>query len=56
MKRRAVSVVALAAMVAVNGCKMGPNYQRPIIANNPATYRGMLAPDIQPSPTRFFRN
>jgi outer membrane protein, multidrug efflux system len=50
MKRRAVSVVALAAMVAVNGCKMGPNYQRPIIANNPATYRGMLAPDIQPSP------
>jgi hypothetical protein len=47
MKPRGFSVVALAAMIALTGCKMGPNYKRPIIANNPATYRGMTAPDIQ---------
>ena len=50
MKRRGCSVVALAAMIAVTGCKMGPNYKRPIMANNPTTYRGMTAPDIQRSP------
>ena len=26
---------------------MGPNYQRPAIVNNPATFRGGMAPDIQ---------
>ena len=50
MRHRGCSVVALAAMIAVTGCKMGPNYKRPIIANNPATYRGMTAPDIQQTP------
>jgi len=29
---------------------MGPNYKRPAIANNPATFRGITAPDIQQAP------
>ncbi len=50
MRHNTLSVAALASMVAVTGCKMGPNYKRPVIANNPAAYRGMTAPDIQQSP------
>jgi multidrug efflux system outer membrane protein len=49
MKTTALSVLAVAAVVAVAGCKMGPNYKRPVITNNPATYRGITAPDIQQS-------
>jgi multidrug efflux system outer membrane protein len=30
---------------AVAGCKVGPNYKRPVVAT-PASYRGALAPDI----------
>ena len=50
MRRRVFPVFTVAAMIAVTGCKMGPNYHRPAIANNPATYRGMIAPDIQTVP------
>ncbi len=47
MRHHALSVLAILATSALDGCKMGPNYKRPIIANNQATYRGIMAPDIQ---------
>jgi len=50
MKRIAISLATLGAMVAISGCRMGPNYKRPAIANNPATFRGITAPDIQQAP------
>ena len=50
MKRIAIPFVALGAMVALTACRMGPNYKRPAIANNPATFRGITAPDIQLAP------
>ena len=50
MKTIAFAVTALATTVALAGCRMGPDYKRPAIANNPATFRGMTAPDIQQSP------
>ena len=37
------SSVALAAMLA--GCKVGPNYKRPVVST-PAEYRGAMAPDV----------
>jgi multidrug efflux system outer membrane protein len=40
--------IALAASLA--GCKVGPNYKRPVVAT-PASYRGALAPDIATTPT-----
>jgi multidrug efflux system outer membrane protein len=49
MNRIVFSLVALVAMLAVAGCRMGPNYKRPVIANNPAAFRGITAPDIQQS-------
>ena len=50
MKCIAVSLVAFGAIVSITGCRMGPNYKRPVIANNPATFRGMTAPDMQQAP------
>jgi multidrug efflux system outer membrane protein len=50
MKRITIPLAALGAMIAVTGCRMGPNYKRPVIANNPATFRGITAPDVQQSP------
>jgi len=50
MKRIAFFLISLGAMVLVTGCKMGPNYNRPVIANKPATFRGITAPDIQEAP------
>jgi multidrug efflux system outer membrane protein len=50
MKHIAIYFVALGAMIALTGCRMGPNYKRPVIANNPATFRGITAPDIQQAP------
>ena len=50
MKRIAVSLATLGAIVAIWGCRMGPNYKRPAIANKPATLRGITAPDIQQAP------
>jgi len=40
---RNLSTLALIATLA--GCKVGPNYKRPVVAT-PADYRGALAPDI----------
>jgi multidrug efflux system outer membrane protein len=50
MKHVAIPLAALGAIIAVAGCRMGPNYKRPAITNNPATFRGITAPDIQQSP------
>ena len=36
------------ALIAIAGCKVGPNYKRPTV-NTPASYRGALAPDIAPT-------
>jgi multidrug efflux system outer membrane protein len=50
MKHIAIYFVALGAMIALAGCRMGPNYKRPVIANDPTTFRGITAPDIQQAP------
>ncbi len=50
MKRIALTLAGLGAIVLVAGCRMGPNYKRPVIANNPASFRGITAPDIQQAP------
>ena len=47
MKSISVVLIAVFATVASTGCRMGPNYKRPPIANNPATFRGSMAPDVQ---------
>jgi multidrug efflux system outer membrane protein len=33
------------ALITLAGCKVGPNYKRPVV-NSPASYRGGLAPEI----------
>ncbi|MEG9437844.1 efflux transporter outer membrane subunit [Edaphobacter sp. HDX4] len=38
-------LLGLAGLLAITGCKVGPNYKRPIL-NTPANYRGGLAPDV----------
>ena len=46
-------MLALALFLAftlVDGCKVGPNYKRPVI-NTPGAYRGGAAPDIAPDTT-----
>jgi multidrug efflux system outer membrane protein len=48
MKRPAVTLVSLSLAMALAGCKVGPNYKRPVI-KTPASYRGALAPDIAPA-------
>ena len=35
----------------VIGCKVGPNYKRPVV-DTPQSYRGALAPEIQPDATK----
>ena len=50
MKPLAFLLIATCGAAAMTGCKMGPNYKRPPIANNPATFRGAMAPDIQQQP------
>jgi multidrug efflux system outer membrane protein len=42
---KVVAYVALPLSLAITGCKVGPNYKRPVV-NTPAAYRGGLAPDI----------
>jgi multidrug efflux system outer membrane protein len=45
-----MSGLALCALLlALTGCKVGPNYHRPTVAT-PADYRGALAPDIATAP------
>ena len=43
---RTLSAVAIIGSLA--GCKVGPNYKRPVV-DTPANYRGALAPDATPS-------
>jgi multidrug efflux system outer membrane protein len=45
-----VAMGLLAAFTLVDGCKVGPNYKRPMIAT-PGAYRGGAAPDIAPDTT-----
>ena len=45
MKNTARSLSGFALILALAGCKVGPNYKRPVVAT-PAAYRGALAPDI----------
>jgi len=48
MNRPVVTLLSLSLGLTVAGCKVGPNYKRPVV-NTPANYRGALAPDIAPS-------
>jgi len=50
MKHTLRSLCALALILTIAGCKVGPNYKRPTV-NTPASYRGALAPDIAPTTT-----
>jgi outer membrane protein, multidrug efflux system len=49
MTRPARTFLSLSLVIALAGCKVGPNYKRPIV-NTPASYRGALTPDIAPAP------
>jgi multidrug efflux system outer membrane protein len=40
----------LALILTLAGCKVGPNYKRPVV-DTPASYRGALAPDIAAAST-----
>jgi len=40
-------ILTTITVIALAGCKVGPNYKRPVVAT-PADYRGGLAPDIAP--------
>jgi outer membrane protein, multidrug efflux system len=45
MNRLTRTLSTLAIVSAIAGCKVGPNYKRPVV-DTPASYRGALAPDI----------
>jgi multidrug efflux system outer membrane protein len=42
-----LALALFAAFTLVDGCKVGPDYKRPIV-NTPGSYRGGAAPDIAP--------
>jgi multidrug efflux system outer membrane protein len=50
MNRLARTLFTLAIVSTMAGCKVGPNYKRPVV-DTPASYRGALAPDIATSAT-----
>jgi multidrug efflux system outer membrane protein len=50
MKHTLRSLSTLALVIAIAGCKVGPNYKRPVV-DTPASYRGALAPDIADAST-----
>jgi outer membrane protein, multidrug efflux system len=50
MKRLTLSLTAMALLASLTGCKVGPNYKRPVV-DTPASYRGALAPDISAATT-----
>jgi multidrug efflux system outer membrane protein len=50
MKHTLRSLSTLALVIAIAGCKVGPNYKRPVV-DTPARYRGALAPDIADAST-----
>jgi multidrug efflux system outer membrane protein len=45
-----LALVSFAAFALLAGCKVGPNYKRPVV-NTPGAYRGGAAPDIAPDAT-----
>ena len=45
MNRLTRTLFTLAIVGSIAGCKVGPNYKRPVI-DTPTSYRGALAPDI----------
>jgi multidrug efflux system outer membrane protein len=50
MKRLITALTGIALASSLAGCKVGPNYKRPVV-NTPDSYRGALAPDIAPAAT-----
>jgi outer membrane protein, multidrug efflux system len=50
MKRLESIVIGSLLAAFMMGCTVGPNYKRPV-ANTPASYRGAMAPEIQPQPS-----
>jgi outer membrane protein, multidrug efflux system len=50
MNRLTRTLAALAILSALAGCKVGPNYKRPVV-DVPNSYRGAMAPDITPTST-----
>ena len=48
MNRITRTLFTVAIIGSLAGCKVGPNYKRPVV-DTPASYRGALAPDIAPS-------
>jgi multidrug efflux system outer membrane protein len=49
MNRLIRTLTTLAVIGSIAGCKVGPNYKRPVVAT-PASYRGGLAPDVATDP------
>jgi multidrug efflux system outer membrane protein len=50
MKHAFRNLSTLALILTLAGCKVGPNYKRPVV-DTPASYRGALAPDIASTST-----
>jgi outer membrane protein, multidrug efflux system len=50
MKHIIRNLSTLALILTLAGCKVGPNYKRPVV-DTPASYRGALAPDIAATST-----
>jgi multidrug efflux system outer membrane protein len=50
MKHTFRNLSTLALILTIAGCKVGPNYKRPVL-DTPASYRGALAPDIAATST-----
>jgi multidrug efflux system outer membrane protein len=48
MKRIVLALGTLISTLCVNGCMVGPHYQRPV-TNAPQAYRGAMAPDTNPN-------
>jgi multidrug efflux system outer membrane protein len=48
MRRPLIVIGALASILCVTGCTVGPRYQRPA-TNAPPTFRGAMAPDTNPN-------
>jgi multidrug efflux system outer membrane protein len=50
MKQTFRNLATLALATSIVGCKVGPNYKRPVV-DTPTSYRGALAPDIAATST-----
>jgi multidrug efflux system outer membrane protein len=51
MNRIVVALSIAVVIASLSGCKVGPNYKRPIV-DTPGAFRGALAPDIAPASTQ----